>query len=238
MKRYAGWIAAAALVAAASLSAPSPAGAKDDTAKDDTAKYGERLIEAKQVFQELLSTPDRNVPEELLENAKCIVVIPDMVKGAIGFGARWGKGVMSCRNGQGGWSPPIFVSLKGGSWGLQIGAEKTDLVLFFMTVRGAKSLVTSSKFTLGGKVSVAAGPLGRSGEAATDLKLNAEIYSYAKSKGLFAGISLEGARLAPEKKANDAYYGAPVSSADILFHHKAPVVRAEAREFIGALPRG
>ena len=234
MKRFAGWTAIAALVALGSLAAPSSV-----PAKGDSTKYAEKLIDAKQVFQELMSTPDRGVPKELVENAKCIVVIPGMIKGAIGFGARWGNGVMSCRGqGQDGWSPPVFVSLKGGSWGLQIGAEKTDLVLFFMTERGARSLVTSSKFTLGGKVSVAAGPLGRSGEAATDLKLNAEIYSYAKSKGLFAGLSLEGARLAPQKSANDVYYGTSVDPADILFHHRAPVVRAEAKEFISALPQG
>ncbi|TMQ57184.1 MAG: lipid-binding SYLF domain-containing protein [Candidatus Eisenbacteria bacterium] len=232
MKGLVRWIGFAAFVALVSLAPPSPAKEDADT------KLGERLLEAKAVYQELLSTPDRSVPEQLQENCKCIVVIPGMIKGALGFGARWGKGVMSCRNGQGGWSPPIFVSLKGGSWGLQIGAEKTDLVLFFMTERGARSLVTSSKFTLGGKISVAAGPLGRSGEASTDLKLNAEIYSYAKSKGLFAGISLEGARLAPQKDANAEYYGKPIGAQDLLFGHNAPVVRAEAKEFLAALPQG
>jgi lipid-binding SYLF domain-containing protein len=234
MRKLSGWTAVAALTALSLMGSPSVGGAKDD--KDDTAKYADRLVQAKEVFQELMSSPDQSVPKELLEGAKGIVVIPGMIKGALGFGARWGYGVMSCRNAQGVWSPPIFVSLKGGSWGFQIGAEKTDLVLFFMTERGARSLVTSSKFTLGGKVSVAAGPLGRSGEAATDLHLNAEIYSYAKSKGLFAGISLEGARLAPQKSTNDAYYGAPVSPEKVLFEHKAPPMRAEAKDFVAALP--
>jgi lipid-binding SYLF domain-containing protein len=235
MKRNMRWIVIAALAATTVIGTlASPPAAR---AKEEPAKYAERLIDAKAVFLELLSTPDRGVPEDLLKRAKCVVVIPDMVKGAIGFGARWGNGVMSCRGESGEWSPPIFVNLKGGSWGFQIGAEKTDLVLFFMTERGARSLVTSSKFTLGGKISVAAGPLGRSGEAATDLKLNAEIYSYAKSKGLFAGLSLEGARLAPSKSGNEVYYGAPVSAADVLFHHKAPVLRTEAKEFMEALPR-
>jgi SH3 domain-containing YSC84-like protein 1 len=235
MKRLSGWTGIAALLAIVSLAGLSSA--KDSDEKSSGSKYADRLIEAKQVFQELMSTPDRSVPKELVENAKCVVVIPDMVKGAIGFGGRWGSGVMSCRNGTT-WSPPVFVSLKGGSWGLQIGVEKTDLVLFFMTEKGARSLVTSSKFTLGGKVAVAAGPLGRSTEAATDLKLNAEIYSYAKSKGLFAGISLEGTSLSASKKANDAYYGTTVSPADMLFHNHAPTVRAEAKEFVEALPRG
>jgi SH3 domain-containing YSC84-like protein 1 len=187
------------------------------------------------VFSELMSGKDRSVPKELMENAKCVVVIPDMMKGALGFGARWGSGVMSCRDGQGGWTAPIFVSLKGGSWGFQIGAEKTDLVLFFMTERGARSL-TKSKFTLGGKASVAAGPLGRSGEAATDLHLNAEIYSYAKSKGLFAGISLEGSSITVSKKANETYYGKPVSTEAVLFGHHSPDMPPEAKAFVAVLP--
>ena len=122
-----------------------------------------------------------------------IAVIPGVIKGAFGWGARYGQGVVSCRNKVGVWSPPAFLRLTGGSFGFQIGAEKSDLVLFFMSERGAKSLL-ESKFTLGGQLSVAAGPVGRTGEASTDLKFDAEIYSYAKSKGLFAGISLEGAR--------------------------------------------
>jgi lipid-binding SYLF domain-containing protein len=230
-------VGAATFVAVVSVAPMSLAKDKEKDQAADT-KLGERLIESKAVYQELLMTPDRSVPRDLLEHCKCVVVIPDMMKGAVGFGARWGKGVMSCRNGQGAWSPPSFVSLKGGSWGLQIGAEKTDLVLFFMTERGARSLVTSSKFTLGGKVSVAAGPFGRSGEASTDLKLKAEIYSYAKSKGLFAGISLEGARLAPQNDANAEYYGRSVTVQELLFGHTAPLVRTEAKEFIAALPQG
>jgi lipid-binding SYLF domain-containing protein len=231
MSRSFGWPGLAALVAVAIMGAPSIAGAKDDQ-----IKYGERVTESKQVFQELMTSADQKVPQELMEKAKCVVVIPDMMKGALGFGARWGSGVMSCRDAQGGWSAPVFVSLKGGSWGLQIGAEKTDLVLFFMTERGARSLVVNSKVTLGGKVSVAAGPLGRSGEAATDLHLNAEIYSYAKSKGLFAGISLEGSNLSVSKKANEAYYGVPVSADAVLFKHHSPKMPPEATDFCAALP--
>ena len=231
MRMNAGWKRIASLAAITLLGMPSMA-----AAKDDPAKCAERLTEAKVVFQELMTSSDHKVPDELMEKAKCVIVIPDMVKGALGFGARWGSGVMSCRNDQGGWTAPVFVSLKGGSWGLQIGAEKTDLVLFFMTERGARSLVTSSKFTLGGKAAVAAGPLGRSGEAATDLHLNAEIYSYAKSKGLFAGISLEGASLTVSKKANEAYYGKPVSAQAVLFEHKDPGAPQEARDFVAALP--
>jgi len=231
MKRSFAGPGIAALVTAMIIGAPSIAGAKDEP-----VKYADRLTEAKQVFQELMTSSDQKVPQELLEKAKCVVVIPDMVKAAFGFGARWGSGVMSCRDNQGGWTAPVFVSIKGGSWGLQLGAEKTDLVLFFMTERGARSLVTKSKVTLGGNLSIAAGPLGRSGEAATDLHLNAEIYSYAKSKGLFAGISLEGANLSVSKDANTKYYGKPVSAEVVLFQHKSPAMPPEARDFVAALP--
>jgi len=216
---------------AAIFGAPSMA-----CAKDEPVKYADRLTEAKQVFQELMTSKDQEVPRELSENAKCVVVIPDMVKAALGFGARWGSGVMICRDNHGGWTAPVFVSIKGGSWGLQLGAQKTDLVLFFMTERGARSLVMKSKVTLGGNLSVAAGPLGRSGEAATDLHLNAEIYSYAKSKGLFAGISLEGANLSVSKDANTKYYGRPVSAEAVLFQHKSPTMPPEARDFVAAMP--
>ena len=198
-------------------------------------KLGQKLADAKAVYQDLLSSPDRGVPQALLEKAVCIAVIPHVVKGAFGYGARYGQGVMSCRGGEGGWSPPSFVSLAGGSVGFQIGAEASDVVLFFMTERGARSLLTS-KITLGGNASVAAGPAGRSGEASTDLKLEAEIYSYAKSKGLFAGLSIEGARLAADKRANAQYYGQAVSVQALLFEHKAPRVAAEAEAFRKALP--
>jgi lipid-binding SYLF domain-containing protein len=234
MKRHAGWKGLAALAALAMIGAPSMARADSD---DGRAKYAHKLSDATQVFQELTSSGDHKVPERLMRDAKCVVVIPGMVKGALGFGARWGNGVMSCRS-QGGWSAPVFVDLKGGSWGLQIGAQKTDLVLFFMSERGAKSLVNHSKFTLGGNAAVAAGPMGRAGEADTDLHLNAEIYSYAKSKGLFAGISLEGASLKVSDKATATYYGSNASPRGILFaSHEPPSLTQEGRDFIAALPR-
>ncbi|HZE19057.1 MAG TPA: lipid-binding SYLF domain-containing protein [Candidatus Angelobacter sp.] len=227
------WKGIATLAAAVMIGAPSMARAADE---EGQSKYANRLVESKETFQDLMTSNDRSVPEPLLRKAKCVVVIPGMVKGALGFGARWGNGVMSCR-GANGWSAPVFVDIKGGSWGLQIGAQKTDLVLFFMTEKGARSLVNRSKFTLGGSASVAAGPLGRSGEADTDLHLNAEIYSYAKSKGLFAGISLEGASLKVSTKANEAYYGPKVSPRGILFASHEPEMKPEARDFIAVLPR-
>jgi len=200
-------------------------------ADDDRA---EKLVDAKSVLQELLTAPDRGVPQDLSKDCKCIAVIPGVVKAALGYGARHGSGVMSCRH-AGGWSAPTFINLTGGSVGLQIGVEKTDLVLFFMSEKGARSL-SSSKFTLGAKAGVAAGPLGRTGEASTDVKLNAEIYSYAKSKGVFAGISLEGARLAPDNKDNAKYYGKSVTGKELLFGHPDVNVPSEAEEFRKSLP--
>ena len=203
-------------------------------ADESMAKLDEKVGSAKEVYQELLQTPDKAVPQALLDQCKCVAVIPHALKGAIGYGARMGMGVISCRNGDA-WSPPSFLKLTGGSVGLQIGAQSSDIVLFFMNERGARSLI-NSKFTLGGTASVAAGPAGRSAEASTDIKLNAEIYSYAKSKGLFAGISLEGARLAPDKKANATYYGAPVTTEALLFGKGAPRVPDSAKGFLEALP--
>ena len=201
-------------------------------AEDELAARVDRAIE---VYQELGKVPDRAIPEALLDDCKCIAVFPHVIKGALVFGARRGKGVVSCRDTAGAWSPPVFLTMTGGSWGLQIGAEASDVVLVFMTERGARSLL-ESKFTLGGTVGVAAGPVGRKAEASTDLKLNAEIYSYAKTKGLFAGISLEGARLATDAKSTASYYGAPVETRAVLFDHRVPRRPPGAVRLLGALP--
>jgi lipid-binding SYLF domain-containing protein len=195
----------------------------------------ERVDRAREVFQELIQAPDRAVPESLLVRAKAIAIFPRVLKAALGFGGRYGKGVVSCRDSAGHWSPPAFLTLTGGSWGLQIGAESAEVVLIFMTERGTRSLL-DSKFTLGAKAGLAAGPVGRTAEMATDLKLDAEIYSYARSKGLFAGISLEGARLAPDDRSIRSFYGEPVSAQALLFDHKAPRVPPAAEKLIQALP--
>jgi lipid-binding SYLF domain-containing protein len=204
-------------------------------AEPEMAKLEEKLQAAKAAYQELLATPDRSVPGALLENCRAIAVIPSAIKGALGYGARYGQGVISARDADGKWSPPSFIKLTGGSVGLQIGAEKSEVVLFFMTDKSVRSLL-DSKFTLGGKVSVAAGPAGRSAEASTDLKLDAEIYSYAKSKGLFAGISLEGARLAADRSANQVFYGAAVDPKTLLLDHRSPRLPDAAKDFIATLP--
>jgi lipid-binding SYLF domain-containing protein len=216
-----------ATVAAAGLASASPS--------EEAAAQGKKLTEATAVYHELVSAPDRSVPKELLENCKCIAVLPGVLKAAVGYGARHGSGVMACRT-QTGWSAPAFVNISGGSVGLQLGAESTDLALFFMNDRGARSLVNGSRITLGGKASVAAGPFGRSGEAATNLELKSEIYSYSRTKGLFAGVSLEGARLAPNKQDITNYYGPGVTYKQLLFGAAPSMMPAAAAEFRNVLP--
>ena len=187
------------------------------------------------VFEELLDSPDREVPEELLEHARCVAVLPGVIKGAFGWGGKHGRGVLSCRDAEGNWSAPAFVRISGGSFGFQIGAQAADVVLFLMSERSVRSLL-KSQFTLGGDVAVAAGPLGRSAEAATDARFRAEIYSYAKTRGLFAGVSVEGARLAPHKKSIARYYGNPIPARSLLLEHERPELPSEAVSFLEALP--
>ena len=226
MKLVAGMVLAGMLVATGSASAD---------AAEDAAKQGKKVTDATEVYHELVVMADRAVPKQLLENCKCVAVLPGVLKAAMGYGARHGSGVMSCRT-PGGWSAPAFVNISGGSVGLQLGAESTDLVLFFMTDRGARSLVNGTRITLGGKASVAAGPFGRSGEVATNLELKSEIYSYARSKGLFAGVSLEGARLAPNPEDVTSYYGPGVTYKQLLFGAGPAKVPSEADVFRKTLP--
>ncbi len=215
----------------AALIAFAPVAARAD------AERTQRVTRAKEVYRELIQASDRAVPESLLVRAKAVAVFPKVIKGAIGFGARYGKGVVSCRDAEGRWSPPAFFTLTGGSWGFQIGAESAEVVLFFMTDRSVHSLL-ESKFTLGAKAGLAAGPLGRTAEMDTDLKLDAEMYSYARSKGLFAGVSLEGARLAPDENSNRSFYGREIAPQAILFEHGVTKLPAAAEDFLGALPHG
>jgi lipid-binding SYLF domain-containing protein len=206
---------------------PGPAGSDEGAAA--------RVDLSRDAFRELMKTPDRGVPETLLKGCKGIAIFPHVVKGAFMVGARYGKGVVVCRDSAGRWSPPAFFTLVGGSVGWQIGAEATDVVLVFMTTRGTRSLL-ESHFTLGGSLSVAAGPIGRSAEASTDAKFNAEIYSYAKSKGAYAGISLEGAQIAADTKSDLAFYGSAVPTRTILFDHKVPRRPPQVGRLLGVLP--
>ena len=178
-------------------------------------KYADRAEEAGIVLAEVMGTPEASIPEWLLDEAHCLAVIPNVVKVGFMFGGRHGRGLVSCRV-EGEWSRPSFVSLTGGSFGLQIGGQATDFILVFANRKAAERL-TENKFTLGGDASVAAGPVGRTASAGTDVKLQTEIYSYSRSRGLFAGVSLEGSSLATDDNANEEIYGEGVEPEDLLF---------------------
>jgi lipid-binding SYLF domain-containing protein len=197
-----------------------------------TAAEPDRLREAAAVVRELRSAPDRGIPEELWAKAECVVVIPGMKKAAFVFGGEYGRGGMSCRTGNG-WSAPLFMQLAKGSWGLQIGAEEVDLVLLVMNRRGIESLL-DNKVSLGADASIAAGPVGRTGRASTDLALRAQILSYSRSRGVFAGIDLSGGVLRPDADANQAFYRKTVTANEVLF---GPVRTTDvaARDFITSL---
>jgi len=189
------------------------------TAKNETA---ERLDVSATVLTEVMSTPDKSIPIDLLEKAHCIAVIPGLKKGAFIVGAKYGKGFISCRNrANTGWSAPGAVRVEGGSFGLQIGGAETDVILLVMNDRGSKRLL-SSKFTLGGEGEVAAGPVGRSTSAQTDAKMTAEILSWSRSRGVFAGLSLQGATLREDKQANTALYGSGLSNSQIVTTRRTP----------------
>jgi lipid-binding SYLF domain-containing protein len=181
-------------------------------AKNETAQ---RLEEAATVFSEIMSAPDKGIPHELIEKAHCVVVVPGLKKGAFIVGAKYGKGFITCRKGHRGWSAPAAVRVEGGSFGFQIGGSETDVVLLVMNDRGADRLL-SSKFTLGGEGEVAAGPVGRSATAQTDAKMMAEILSWSRSRGVFAGISLQGATLRQDLDDNAALYGKKLENRQIV----------------------
>jgi lipid-binding SYLF domain-containing protein len=182
----------------------------------------DRLKESAQVVKEILQTKEKGIPQDLMDKAECVVIYPSVKKAAFVVGGSYGRGVMTCRTGptfRGPWSAPTMMALEGGSFGLQIGAEATDLFLLIMNEKGAKS-VLSSKVKVGGDASAAAGPVGRTISAATDVKMNAEILSWSRAKGVFAGISLEGSTLRADGAANKNLYGREVSAQDIVFKHE------------------
>jgi SH3 domain-containing YSC84-like protein 1 len=187
---------------------------------DDKAQS--RLEEAAAVFSEIMATPDKGIPQDLLEKAHCIVIVPGLKKGAFIVGAKYGKGFLSCRPKAGpGWSAPGAVRVEGGSVGFQIGGSETDAILLVMNERGADRLL-SSKFTLGGEGDVAAGPVGRSATAQTDAKFTAEILSWSRSRGIFAGLSLQGATLRQDSDDNRALYGQKLTNRQIVTEGIAP----------------
>src|ERR1700687_3831862 len=181
------------------------------SAREDTVDRMERSVN---VLHAIMSTPDKGIPEEVLSNGKCIVVVPDLIKGGFIFGAKHGRGVASCRTAEG-WSAPAFVSVGGGSWGLQIGVEDVDLVMLVMNDQGFQHLL-SSKFELTGEGSVAAGPVGRHASAGTDWKMNTEMLTYSRSRGVFAGLTLEGAVVEQDNDSTRAIYGKHMMFRNIL----------------------
>ena len=181
------------------------------SAREDTEA---RLQASVDVLHAIMATPDKGIPEEVLSNAKCIVVVPDLIKGGFVFGGKHGRGVATCRTANG-WSAPAFVSVGGGSWGLQIGVEDVDLVMLVMNDQGLQHLL-SSKFQLTGEGSVAAGPVGRHASAGTDWKMNTEMLTYSRSKGVFAGLTLEGAVVEQDNDSTHAIYGKHMMFRNIL----------------------
>jgi lipid-binding SYLF domain-containing protein len=203
----------------------------------DNQKEQERVKDSGDVLKEILNIPD-DIPQDLLDKAECLVILPSVKKGAFGIGGSFGRGVMICRSGQhytGLWGPPAMYALEGVNIGFQLGGEATDFILLVMNPKGAHSLL-SSKVKLGANASAAAGPKGRSGEAATDVVMNAEILSYSRAKGLFAGISLEGSTLRSDGGANEKLYGQKLSAKDIIGLGKVRTP-ACAQELVGLLDK-
>jgi len=203
----------------------------------DNRKEQERVKDSGDILKEILNIPD-DIPQDLLDKAECLVILPSVKKGAFGIGGSFGRGVMICRSGQhytGLWGPPAMYALEGVNIGFQLGGEATDFILLVMNPKGAHSLL-SSKVKLGANASAAAGPKGRSGEAATDVVMNAEILSYSRAKGLFAGISLEGSTLRSDGGANEKLYGQKLSAKDIIGLGKVKTP-ACAQELVGLLDK-
>jgi lipid-binding SYLF domain-containing protein len=198
------------------------------SAREDAS---ERLENATTVVHEIMGMPDKGIPEEVLEHAKCIAVVPHMVKGGLIFGGKGGKGVATCRTANG-WSAPAFITISGGNWGLQIGVEAVDLVMIVQNEKGMQKLL-SSNFHVGGDASAAAGPVGRHAEAGTDWKMDTEILTYSRAKGVFAGLTLEGASIRQDSDSRHAIYGHNVTTRSLLLGKvPAPTV---AEPFLAAI---
>lgn len=199
-----------------------------------TDKQNKRIVEAATVLQEIRSAPDKDIPEDIWEKASCVAVIPSVKKAAFIVGGEYGKGLVSCRQG-GRWSAPSFILLEKGSWGFQIGGESIDLVLLVMNDRGVDRLL-QNKVALGAEASIAAGPVGRDARAMTDAQLKAEMLSYSRAQGLFAGVDLTGGVLKPDNDDNRDLYGHAITAHDILVAKNAKAPRA-AEPFMAALRR-
>jgi SH3 domain-containing YSC84-like protein 1 len=200
-------------------------------ANSDREATIDRLDHAGKILSEVMAAPDNGIPEEVLEHAKCIAVVPHMIKGGFIFGAENGRGVTTCRT-KNGWSAPAFFAITGGSWGLQIGIEGVDLVMIIQNEKGMKQLI-SSRFQIGADASAAAGPVGRHASANTDWKLDTEILTYSRARGAFAGLTLSGASIRPDKDSTKAIYGRATSTRSLLTGRVA--VPASAESFLNAV---
>jgi len=200
------------VVVALGFAASDAIAQKADVADDEI----ERVQEAAEVINEIMATPDKGIPRDLLSNAYCVAIVPSMKEGAFIVGAKYGKGVMTCRGeNRTGWTGPSTIKVEGGSVGFQIGGSATDVVMLVMNKEGAEKLM-KSEFTLGGEAKVAAGPVGRSAKADTDAKMDAQILSYSRAKGVFAGVALDGATLRSDDTDNERLYGRKVTHEAIL----------------------
>jgi len=182
---------------------------------DEKEDATDRLENATKVLNQIMATPDKGIPTEVLDGAKCIAIVPHMIKGGFIFGAKHGRGVATCRTASGSWSAPSFFAVTGGSWGAQIGVEGVDLVMMIMNDKGMQQLL-NSKFQIGGEVSAAGGPVGRHASAGTDWKLDTEILTYSRAKGAFVGATLEGAGISQDEDAIRAMYGKDLTPRAIL----------------------
>jgi SH3 domain-containing YSC84-like protein 1 len=181
----------------------------------EAANPDSRLVNATEVITEMMGMPDKGIPQDTLDKAQCVVVVPGLKKAAIGIGGQYGRGFVTCRKASGGWGAPAAVKMEGGSVGLQLGAQSTDVIMLVMNRRGMDKLL-SDKFTVGVDAAAAAGPVGRNARADTDAAMHAEILSWSRSRGAFAGISLQGATLRPDKDENQKLYGKAISNKEII----------------------
>jgi lipid-binding SYLF domain-containing protein len=202
-------------------------------AQDDSSKLTDRLEASSAVIDEVMSTPDKAIPQSILASAKCVVVVPSFKKAAFVFGAQYGQGVATCRTPRG-WSAPVFVQLTGGSFGFQIGGQATDLILVAMNNDGLEQML-KNKFKIGGDAAASAGPVGRNAQAGTDWKLNAEFLTYSRSKGLFAGIDLDGTVLSQNADFMRTEYGHDTPFSPVL--HGAVPTPENARHFVHTVAR-
>lgn len=200
-------------------------------AQNDQSDINKRLDTSATVLSEIMATPDKGIPNKVFESAKCVAVVPSMIKIAVGFGGSHGKGVATCRTGHG-WSAPAPITITGGSWGLQLGGQATDLVMLVMNDKGMTDLL-SSKFKIGAGASAAAGPVGRDAAADTDWKMKAEVLSYSRSRGVFAGVDLNGSSITQDKDETRILYGRMVPFSDLLTGKVTPPQASE--NFLGTV---